>query len=291
MINSVILSGRSIVSKPAVGLGRKIQFPKGIVPLSKKKLFTSDLPTIRQHAENYVKPEQESFTSLKDMLRYAKERIVAALKSISPHEYSVGGDMKTKRIIAEHRGNSKSVRSGYYDNIKCDISMHGHPTRVVLDGKKVTTPISLQDAFSLSFLPSHKQEIAFNELGEYSLLKKKPRFVPLTPEREKYYKKLYTEHLGQAKASSSMPKEIMDILRQYMPEEFSNVSTAAEVYQKCKTINIKEKIPKEKLEEICRIIENHEPEVDIRKIRAIHEFWKKYADEMGFIYRTNYSCF
>ena len=291
MINSVILSGHSIVGKPAAALGKKIQFPKGIVPLSKKKLFTSDLPKIRQHAENYVKPEQESFTSLKDMLRYAKERIVAALKSKSSHEYSVGGDMKTKKIIAEHRGDARSVSSGYYDDIKCDISMHGHPTHAVVDGKKVTTPISLQDAFRLSIFPSHKQEIAFNELGEYSLLKKKPGFVPLTSEREKYYEGLYIKQLGQAKASSPMPKKIMEILRQYMPEEFSNVSTAAEVYQKSKTINIKEKIPKEKWAEICRIIENHEPEVDIRKIRAIHEFWKKYADEMGFIYRTNYSCF
>ncbi|MBQ7450521.1 hypothetical protein IJS77_03815 [bacterium] len=225
------------------------------ISILKKDLFQS---------ENYVEPAKKQFNSLRELLRYSRARVTDALKGKNPYEHLVIIDPKTKKVLGEYKGDGKSVYEGFKASLntpKNAIIIHGHPTQILKNGQTITTPVSFSDAISIA--DRGKVIYAFNEQGQFSFLRKKIDFKPLTKKQIKHYENLYDRFMSRRYARRLIKekgrwfciKKLFSLLTKKGREQF-----------KAETRTI--------TEDVCR---------------DVHAFWKKYANEMGFVYRTNYS--
>ena len=218
------------------------------------------------HSKNYVEPIKKQFNSLRELLRYARGRCIEPLKGKKPYEHLVIIDPKTKRVLGEYKGNSECISEGLAGLVtpKEAIIVHGHPTQIIKNGQKLAMPVSLNDAFSLGAKGRKGKVVyAFDEQGYFSLLRKKPDFKPLTPEQIKHYEKLYDSFIGRRFVKRiRKEKNVWEILK--IAFSFLTKKGRQKILDKINT-----------------------PTEELR--RDIHDFWKKYANEMGFVYRTNFS--
>lgn len=202
---------------------------------------------------NMVVSEQSRFDTRKEALEYAKKKVTNALKEPSPYEYCVIID-NNNNIVGEFKGDSTEVKSFYRltDVIKNVFagynvtSVHGHPDGV----ENVTTPISFGDFRNLVNSLVEKESIVLNKQGEYSILKKTDKFVPL---KENKIEALY--YIYQ--------KIMIDAFDENYPDKFlqSDEYNAA-VTQFSQTM---------------------------KGIKIIDAFWRVCAPKVGLEYKTNYS--
>lgn len=221
---------------------------------------------------NMVVSERSSFETRKDALKYAKKKVIDALKESSPYEYNVIID-NNNNIVGEFKGDSTEVKSFYRmtDLLKgvflgySITSIHGHPDNT---GQNITTPISFSDFRSLVTIPIEKESIVFNKRGEYSILKKTDRFVSLEEELIEFFRYVYNEML-------------IDGFNKKNPEKLVKRESDKNF---CNSNREKERIDKAYYEEVTQFSQT------IDGIKIIDAFWREYASKLGLEYKTNYSC-
>lgn len=242
--------------------------------------------------ENKIPSLQSNFTSLKGARKYAKERAVCALHSDEPYEHMVIIDKKSHKIFGEYKGDEHQVSAGF-DQLhfpkSCSI-IHGHPASHKCGDKSLSTPISFDD---FGYMFRHCDDIiAFNKNGEFSLLMKTPKFKPIDKKQMALYE---AEHVFY------MYPEILGTLTDRLPKEFHGITTIKQLAAKIKELKSTGKYSTEKLQskykavvkefqqEIQKIKSENEFDIGYEQIKGIHRFWQDYADELGVVYKTNYS--
>ena len=241
---------------------------------------------------NKIQPIQSEFQSLKGARKYAKERIVCALHSDEPYEHLVIIDKKSHKIFGEYKGDEHQVSAGL-DQLhlpkSCSV-VHGHPALHKCGDKSLSTPISFDD---FGYMFRHCDDIiAFNKNGEFSLLMKTPKFKPIDKKQMALYE---AEHVFY------MYPEILGALTDRLPKEFHGITTLKQLAAKIKELKSTGKYSAEELQskykavvqefkqEIQKIKSETEFDIGYEQIKGIHRFWQDYADELGVIYKTNYS--
>ena len=242
--------------------------------------------------ENKIPSLQSNFTSLKGARKYAKGRAVSALHSDKPYEHMVIIDKKSHKIFGEYKGDEHQVSAGF-DQLhfpkSCSV-IHGHPASHKCGNKSLSTPISFDD---FEYMYRHCDDIiAFNKNGEFSLLMKTPKFKPIDKKQMALYK---AEHVFY------MYPEILGALTDRLPKEFHGITTIKQLAAKIKELKSTGKYSTEKLQskykavvkefqqEIQKIKSENEFDIGYEQIKGIHRFWQDYADELGVVYKTNYS--
>lgn len=242
--------------------------------------------------ENKIPSLQSNFTSLKGARKYAKERAVCALHSDEPYEHLVIIDKKSHKIFGEYKGDEFQVSAGF-DQLhfpkSCSV-IHGHPASYKCGDKSLSTPISFDD-FGHMF--RHCDDIiAFNKNGEFSLLMKTPKFKAIDKKQMALYE---AEHVFY------MYPEILGALTDRLPKEFHGITTIKQLAAKIKELKSTGKYSAEELQskyktvaqelqqEIQKIESENEFDIGYEQIKGIHRFWQDYADELGVVYKTNYS--
>ena len=128
-----------------------------------------------------------------------KSKILSYLKMDSPREYMVIADRETGKTIYTHLGDATEC-GGNIDysklplNPKTSVMLHGHPT-YYLNGV-LSTPLSVPDFRTFVRLPMN-EVVAYNELGQYSRMRKTDKFQQLKTEDiksiiDELYKRLET---------------------------------------------------------------------------------------------------
>ncbi len=241
---------------------------------------------------NKVESLQTEFTSFKAAKDYAKSRAVAVLHSADPYEHMVVIDRQNNRIFGEYKGNKTSV-SAMFDNAKLPLHsqvQHGHPAFTLKDGTEISTPVSFPDFRYINKF-NCDDIVAYNKQGEFSLLRKKPEFKSLSEDLVKIYEMEMLRYIE--------PKLFEDII-QKLPEEFHDVVTMPQLYKKILSLKnsgtytpeYKAKC-KECVKGIIKEFDKYKGSFEnlrsMENIRAVDRFWRDYADELGLIYRTNYT--
>lgn len=247
----------------------------------KKDVFN---PTAIEEKFNpdYVKPIQTEFTSYISVQNYAKNRAVEALKTDKPYEHLILIDKKTNKVIGEYKGTSQEVNEGVLGMLKSNSrvsQVHGHPTMFLKDGKPVTSPVSWPDFVAVN----HKGEeiFAYNIRGEYSVIRKQPGYIKLPDDKIQYYEQKYMQLLN---------KKFVETRKSLFPKEFEGIKTLEDFEKKCLELSktLKDKKRRNEIDkQLQKLLTEFNESFDV--IEAVHEFWKKYADEMGLIYKTNFS--
>lgn len=217
-----------------------------------------------------VTPECSSFNTREEALEYAKKRITDALKEPKPYEYNVLID-NNNNIVNEFKGDSAHVMYFYknFDRLKNLLtdysitSVHGHPDQV----GNITTPISFGDFTALVASPIEKESIVFNKNGEYSLLRKTDKFVPLDDEEIEKLNDIYSTMMSTL-FEKNHPEQS---LNRQLNRNFSKSESARKNADKNYLQNLN----------------NFQTCID--GIKAIDVFWRELAPRLGLEYETNYS--
>lgn len=234
--------------------------------------------------KNKISVPQEPFATEKLARDYAQQKILAALHSDTPHEYMVVIDKNTNKILGEYKGDKDHVSAGidafdFPDNAIC---IHGHPTYLTENGVNYSTPLSFSDFKGLNM--NQSECTAINPDGEYSTLIKKPDFKELPPGLMNYYEGLHMDMVYG---------DLFEKNQHHLHPLVADCEKISQLFDKVK--QLKEMgITKEQAMEIKESVlkvfpKNYEAVLDLNMIKNINKFWQKYADEMGLIYKTNYS--
>ena len=174
-------------------INRGGKFAKGL-------LCSKPVPkSINFEGVKYIPLEEDilNISSIK-FSRY-KSQIISYLKMDKPREYMVIADRTTGKNICSHLGDAIEC-GGNIDysklplNPKTSVMLHGHPTYYI-NGVS-TTPISEPDFRTFLRLPIN-EVVAYNEIGQYSLMRKTNKFRRLKEEEvtsiiEELHKRLET---------------------------------------------------------------------------------------------------
>ncbi len=164
-----------------------------------KSLLTTKPIKINPSGLKYVPLEHDLLEIPKLNFSKYKSKIISYLKMDSPREYMIIADRETGKTIFSHLGNATEC-GGNIDykklplNSKTSVLLHGHPTYYT-DGV-LTTPLSEPDFRSFVRLPMN-EVVAYNELGQYSRMRKTDKFQQLKTEDiksiiDELYKRLET---------------------------------------------------------------------------------------------------
>ena len=221
------------------------------------------------------------FSSLKSARQYAKSRAIEALKCVDPHERLVILDKTSHKIIKEVEGNKHSVNPAGVLIPQNTSYVHGHPTIAIANGKTIATPISFQD-FKAINEKNVKDIIAFNESGEFSALMKKADFQQLSEEQINYYQNIHNVY-------AFYEKNLIKRISKKFPKKLQNCQS----FQELKNNFLELRKKGLNLEKILKMLENCNDiiknSIGKHESKGIHKFWKDYADELGVIYKTNYT--
>ena len=123
-------------------------------------------------AANQVEPKRTDFNHTKEMFEYAKETIIAPLKSEEPYEYSVICNLKQNKVIGEYTGNGNCCVMENLESLPLDENeiaiLHGHPG---------SYPISREDVKTLLKYRVN-QVIAIDKDGNFSMVARRTDVAP-----------------------------------------------------------------------------------------------------------------
>ena len=230
--------------------------------------------------KNYIEPLQKEFKGLKQVRKYAKDNSIDALKSENPFEHLVIIDKDTKRIVTEIDGKQSVSTKGL--SIPDNASMvHGHPTLKTMQGTSVATPISFNDFGVLN--KNGSDIIAFNTAGEFSMLAKKPNFKPLSKEQFYYYGQIHSTYIVYE--NNLIPR-----IASKLPLIFQDCKSRQEIKLIMKELETKFGLNRKQIQQIkAKCMQVVKDNIGLGEVKGIHNFWQDYADELGVIYKTNYS--
>lgn len=234
--------------------------------------------------KNKIPVPQEPFATEELARDYAQQKILAALHSDNPHEYMVIIDKNTNKILGEYKGDKDHVSAGIeaYDFPDNAICIHGHPTYLTENGINYSTPLSFSDFKGLNM--NQSECTAINPNGEYSTLIKKTDFKELPPGLMKYYEGVHMD-MVYGDLFEKNKHQLHPLVA-----DCENISQLFDKVKQLKEMGITKEQAMEIKESILKVFpENYESVLDLNMIKNIHKFWQKYADEMGLIYKTNYS--
>lgn len=153
-------------------------------------------------AKNRVTPERTDFRSMKEMLGYAKGKVIPPLKAEKPFEYTVVANMDSNKVLAEFVGEeNKCTLHGLESLLKEGeniVLIHGHPD---------SYPISRMDVSTLLDY-NINQVIAIDKNGQFSLVAKRVD-VPSATTKSKAYKNFNEACMGNMDAYFDMHSEKM----------------------------------------------------------------------------------
>lgn len=291
VFNNINQAVNTISSLPNRVFYKKLNNPSIIYDVS---FSTITIP----RPKNYIQPLCDIFSSIGECIEYAKRRVISALKTKKPYEHSVVIDERTRSIAGEYKGNAISCPISD-NNLNClgsYIIVHGHPTQFRHNGAAITNPVSFQDAILILSKSFYKEIRAVNADGEFSSLRKKPNFRILSAKEVKYYLDIYDKFIKRIPKNKRASLRLEKIYKEIFSDikDFSNCKNVYEYNLKLGVIKdknkklykeIKSKIPKNKLKEIAQL-EKIIIYPDINTIKVINQFWQRYADEMGFVYKS-----
>lgn len=221
-----------------------------------------------------------TFATEESAKKYAKNRVIAALKEPKPFERTIV--TSRNRVLDELNGDSMqggALSIGKYKSLNDNVSVyHGHTD---MHGEGITTPISLADYNVLKEFGDHVDEIvAYNSLGEFSRLKNihQPQWLNKTfaiirrlLQVGKCQRDFNNTILSPIKSEQrKLCKQAVQLMR--------NPNSAEEVLQEI------EALTKQANELAINIQTSKEG------IKAIHEFWSKASKKgkYGIEYSTNF---
>lgn len=254
---------------------------EGIFKALKKDKFEFNLNQTK-FDESSVQPIKTQFDSYISAQNYAKHRAVAPLNSSEPYEHLILVDKKTNTILGEYKGNGETVKEGVLGFLKSpkDVSqVHGHPTMFVKDGKPYTSPVSWHDFAAINNKGS--EIFAYNASGEFSVIRKTPQFQKLSESEIQHYEALYDDFINNLFICSKGKD---------FPDELKGVKNLEELINRCNSLKSSGKSReylKDLQNKINALLQEFNSSYDV--IKGVDSFWKKYADELGIMYRTNYS--
>ena len=234
--------------------------------------------------KNKIPVPQEPFATEELARGYAQKKVLKALHSDNSHEYMVVINKNTNNILGEYKGDKDSVSAGldaldFPDNV---VVIHGHPTYYTENGVKYSTPISFSDFKGLN--RNQSECTAINPDGEYSTLIKKADFKELSPEMIKYYEGLHMDMVYG---------DLFEKNKHKLHPLLADCERISQLFNKVKQLKeqgmTKEQVIELKESMLSLFPKNYEDALDLNMLKNIHKFWQKYADEMGLIYKTNYS--
>ena len=138
-----------------------------------------------------------------------------------------------------------------------------------------TMPVSYQDFASINSYEAARSIYAINKQGEYSLLEKVGKQRPSALKVLNYEVKNYNETNSQ-ELYEKMLYSKFDEIKSLLPEN----PTEEDLYFAFRLLAEKDPQFASKLSY-----------VEMQEALAQHNFWLKYASELGMKYDTNYSCF
>ena len=116
---------------------------------------------------NQVDPERVDFKSTKEMLQYAKNKIVPPLETEKPYEYTVVANIKDNKVLAEYTGAEHKCTLENLESLPIDeentVVIHGHPDSYPISSMDMTTLLK----YKLN------QVIAIDKNGQFSLVAKR----------------------------------------------------------------------------------------------------------------------
>lgn len=201
----------------------------------------------------------------------AKDMVVETILGNEPKEslVFVKDDKIMHHVIGEtHKIEVDDVSRALLDDANNKIAViHSHPI-VMIDGS--AHPVSYSDFSVINDRPGARSIYAINSLGEYSMLQKqgnaRPSVLKVIEYEEKYEQELVEALTGEDK--------------EFMKKCLFGPQEGVELTQE----------EKEQLEKEFEEFRNKESVVQATR-KCLHNFWLKYASELGLRYETNYSCF
>ncbi len=202
----------------------------------------------------------------------AKDMVIKTILGSNPKESCVL--INDDKIIYQAVGAAHEVGFGdeklfsLLDNPKNKIALiHSHPT-MLKNGS--SHPVSYGDFVNLNAHQAERSIYAINSLGEYSMLQKQGNTRPSIFKVKEYERKYENELID------ALTGEDKELLRKHWTAPSGNhVLTQEEI---------------KKLEQEYEELRNKESVVCATR-DATHNFWLKYASELGVRYDTNFSCF
>lgn len=228
-----------------------------------------------------LKTDVFEFGSLKSARKYAKDKSIDAIKSENPFERLVVIDKDTKRIVTEIDGKQNGVSTKGL-SIPDNASMvHAHPTLNTMPKTSVATPISFNDFVVLN--KKGNDIIAFNSAGEFSMLAKKPNFKPLSKEQIYYYGQIHSIYIVYE-------NDLIPRIASKLPKIFQDCKSRQEIKLIMKELETKFGLSKKQVLQImAKCSQVVRDNIGLGEVKGIHKFWQDYADELGVVYKTNYS--
>ena len=228
-----------------------------------------------------LKTDVFEFRSLKSARKYAKDKSIDAIQSKNPFERLVVIDKDTKRIVTEIDGNRNNVSTKGLSIPNNASMVHGHPTLNTMPKTSVATPISFNDFAVLNKKGS--DIIAFNSAGEFSMLAKKPNFKPLSKEQINYYGKIHSTYVVYE-------NNLIQRIASKLPLIFQDCKSLQEIKLVMKELETKFGLSKKQvLQMVAKCEQVIKDNIGLGEVKGIHKFWQDYADELGVVYKTNYS--
>ncbi|MBR6126312.1 hypothetical protein IKQ21_01365 [bacterium] len=251
--------------------------------------------TINPKGIGYIQPNGIiNFQTAEAAETYAKNRVLAALKSLNPFERGV--ELKGTRILGEADGDAFLISNEAASKIlheQGSTFVHGHPQHNELGA----LPLSLTDFVSM-ITQKYSKIIAYNTSGEYCTLKRKPKgfFMRLLPknlldEIEQIGMRgdcLYATELYSKRMSPLYPPELQDKMDYIFQYGYKKMG----YFFNKKKAKIGEEIVKNmSTEELILLAETEKNAICSQKgTEIIHNFWQKFAKHTGdFEYSTNFS--
>ena len=202
----------------------------------------------------------------------AKDMVIKTILGSNPKESLVL--INDDKIIYHTVGATHEVGFGdktlfsLLDNPKNRIALvHSHPI-MLKDGS--SHPVSYGDFVNLNSHEAERSIYAINSLGEYSMLQKQGNARPSIFKVREYEQKYENELIDALSGEDSK------LLKKHWTSPSSNHTLTQE--------EIKQ------LEKEYEELRNKESVVRATR-DATHNFWLKYAPELGVKYDTNFSCF
>ena len=230
---------------------------------------------LRELEQDTFEKMSENATFSKATFEKAKDIVMETITGAKPKESLVY--IMDDKIIHHELGDMSSVKitdtmKELLNNPKNRIAVvHSHPGNFGAS----TMPVSYQDFASINSYEAARSIYAINKQGEYSLLEKVGKQRPSALKVLNYEVKNYNETNSQ-ELYEKMLYSKFDEIKSLLPEN----PTEEDLYLAFRLLAEKDPQFASKLSY-----------VEMQEALAQHNFWLKYASELGMKYDTNYSCF